>query len=165
MVSAILWKRARNPKADHASKIGREVVCSPTCKEGQGQKKGEPRWEEEEGGSQSTAAKGGKGKPPIQAKVQITNRKRTICKQEKIWSENGEETGKEGDREEEEKRCSQIAKTMSKISLLVNLTEATLVGVGALANSWVMTGMAIVVKGMTMTNRNTRLALKRVSGI
>ena len=95
----------------------------------------------------------------------IVSRKRTICEQEKTWSESGEETGKEGDREEEEKRCSQIAETMSKISLWVNLTEATLGGVGVLANSWVMTGMAIVVKGMTMTDRNTRLALKRVSGI
>ena len=141
------------------------MASSPVCKEGQGQKKGEPGWEEEEGGSQSTAAKGGKGKPPTRARVPIMNRKRTICEQEKTWSESGEETGKEGDREEEEKRCSQIAKTMSKISLWVNLTEATLEGVGALANSWVMTGMAIVVKGMTMTNRNTTLALKRVSGI
>jgi hypothetical protein len=74
-------------------------------------------------------------------------------------SEGDKETG-----EEEEKRYSLSAKTMSKISLWVNLTEATLEGVGALANSWVMTGMAIVVKEMTMTNRN-RLARRIVSKI
>ncbi len=43
---------------------------------------------------------------------------------------------------------------MSKISLLVNLDETVSVaGVEDLENSWVITGMAIVVKGITITSR------------
>jgi hypothetical protein len=40
MASAILWKRARNRKAYNASKIGREVVCSPACKEARSEERG-----------------------------------------------------------------------------------------------------------------------------
>lgn len=59
---------------------------------------------------------------------------------------------------------------MSMTSLLVSLdeTESPVGGIGAVAgvddleNSWVMTGMAIAVKGTTMTSR-WRLARKSVS--
>jgi hypothetical protein len=57
-------------------------------------------------------------------------------------------------------------KTMSKISLLVSLDETVspvaVAGVEDLEYSWVITGITIVVNGMTMTSRQ-RLARKRVS--
>jgi hypothetical protein len=60
--------------------------------------------------------------------------------------------------------------TMSMTSLLVSLDEtesvagigAAVAGVDDLENSWVNTGMAIAVKGMTITSR-WRLARKSVS--
>jgi hypothetical protein len=53
---------------------------------------------------------------------------------------------------------------MSKIALWVILDDSVLVGVGDLANSWVMTGIAIELKGMKMASR-TRLARRSVSEI
>jgi len=44
---------------------------------------------------------------------------------------------------------------MSKIALRVIWDESVVAGVGDLANSWVMTGMAIVVIEMKKTNRST----------
>jgi hypothetical protein len=55
---------------------------------------------------------------------------------------------------EGEIRYSQVAKPMSKISLLDNLDEkVSVAGVEDLEKSLVITGMAIVVKGITMTSR------------
>jgi hypothetical protein len=66
----------------------------------------------------------------------------------------GRERG--GGGRKEGKWYSPSAKTMSKISLLVSFDETgsvAVAGVEDLVSSWVITGMAIVVNGMTMTSR------------
>jgi hypothetical protein len=81
---------------------------------------------ERNGGSHLTTTSGGKGNPPTKARHQKKSSKSTS------------------------------GMAMSMTSLLICLDETvSVVGVDSedLENSWVMTGMAIAVKGMTTTSR------------
>jgi len=113
---------------------------------------------ESKGDSQSMTTKGGKGKPPTNARQTKTSRKSTGFARRRMRKHVRKKVGERAQQPrsggEGGIRYLQSAKTMSKISLLVNLDETVSVaGVEDLENSWVITGMAIVVKGITITSR------------
>ena len=98
---------------------------------------------------------GGKGKPPTKERQQKKSKKSTRFVER---TNNVRKRGRGRRKGRKEGKCySPSAKTMSKISLLLSFDErvspVAVPGVEDLESSWVITGMAIVVNGMTMTSR------------
>ena len=154
--SAALRKRARGRKYNTASLIGRKAAASPAWKDGpgKGHENGVPGGEGEKRRLTFDDHEWGERKPSHQGKAPeeeqqehyifaMAHEKHVRRRGRGAWGGRG-------------KCYSPSGMAMSMTSLLICLDETvSVVGVDSedLENSWVMTGMAIAVKGMTTTSR------------